>query len=281
MFHLRIDRLLDLAGGERDDDKNKRGNHDPFCRKEESAAPGLADNPQEGERDEQPEPDVTRSAGFMIREPEREERQRARPPAPQSSDGQRKNQKQKQIQKRPRSQPVAMNPVRAEESKQPPAGRKVERHPQRFGIGLPAARGNFFRAPHAAVRLDVHFAGADFNTGRAGHRAARDELSAAIATHRTEILALARIKPPDFLHLAGEPVAERECLSTLVEPPLAGDGKTRSLLKPHAAHPFLDVERSRRVPAVNRQLAPLLRKSNLRHINRRVARDFDHAEIRT
>ncbi len=279
-LQLRIKRLLHLRGDERHRDEDERCDGDPFSRRDDAPAPARGHHALERERHEQDQPDVTRRAGFVIRETEREKRERCRGNSPKSKNREREDEQEKKIEQRPRGEPIAAHPIRAEQREEPPAGRELERDVHRVRIRAPAGGGKFLRAIHASGRLEIDRPRADFHARRGGLRIARDQLPLPAVAHRAEILAGRRIEPPDLLHLPGDGVAKREPAPIFIEPQFTIDREPGRFLLAHSAHAFLDAERRGRVPAIDRKVAPFFGKCRLRDIDRRRADDLDDAEIR-
>ena len=216
----------------------------------------------------------------MVGNPEGQKGHHGRQKSPESEHRERENEEQKKIEKGPGREPVALDPIRAEEGEKPPAGRKVQSHIERVGIRAPSGGGKSAGTFRPSGGFKVEIAGSDFHAGSVILWIAGDELSLTVAAHRTEILTLGRVEPPDLLHGAIDAVAEGEAFAILVEPESAGDFQSLRFLQAHAAHAFLDRKWHGRVPAINGKLPPLIGKGRLRDINRRRAGDVHHAKVR-
>src|SRR5207248_678941 len=110
---------------------------------------------------------------------------------------------------------------------------------------------------------------AEFHARGAVLRIARDELALPAGAHGAEVLARRRVEPPNLLPRTRDAVAEGEAAPVFIEPQLAVDLQAGGLLLAHPAHPLLEAKAVRRLPAVDRQVAPFIGEGRLRDVDRR------------
>ena len=173
-----------------------------------------------------------------------------------------------------------MDPIGSEEGEEPPAGRQVQLHLDRFCIGAPAGRRQGRRVGQPTDGLHFDSPGAEFDTDGPVLGIAGDELTFATTAHGSQLLALGRIETPDLLHLTGNTVLEGQALSAFVQPHLPHDAQACGLLGSHAAHAFHQFDGRGNIPAVHREPLPGFGKIALRRINGRGSDDLHDSEFR-
>ncbi len=200
-------------------------------------------------------------------------------PSPHAPDGHREDQQEKKIEQRPRRQPVALHPFRAEEREDPPSRREMERALQRVGIRPPSGGRKLVAHRGASHSFHREVAAAHLHAFRACLRRAGDELALPADLYRAEIAAFRDIEPPDPLRLSGDPVLPGEAAAILVEPQFLGDSETRRTFLSHAAHSLQQRKFFPGLPRIHRELPPRFRERRLRDIHRRESPHLHHTQL--
>ena len=203
---MRVQGLLDLPRQEGNEEEEQRADRKHLCDAQQTPSQALRDMGFEGDGHQEDEPQELGCAVLMVRETEGHKGQECRGPTPDPEDRQGEDEQQEQIQQRPRGEPITMDPIGPEEGEEPPAGRQVQLHSNRFCIRAPSRRRQGSRARQSTDGFHVDIPGAEFDTDGPVLRIAGDELTFATAAHRSQLLALSRIETPDLLHLPGNVV---------------------------------------------------------------------------